>query len=139
LKEVGRVLKHDGCYVVSTPPKGGEAHAEENPYHLHAFDEAHFKYILLRHFDSVTVLGQHRLQSRAHQIAQRADLAGARRLTLARPLARWASRNLLRTPPTEESTLLDFVIDEQTTSATEFVAICRRPRKSARMNASPAS
>jgi SAM-dependent methyltransferase len=131
LKEAARVLKRDGTYLVSTPPKGSGAHPEENPYHLHAFNEPSFRYILLRHFDSVTLLGQHRLQSRAHHLAQRADLAGARRMRFARPLARWASRTLLRTPPTEESTLADFVIDDQTGSATEYVAVCRGPRKSA--------
>jgi SAM-dependent methyltransferase len=132
LTEVTRVLKQDGVYLVSTPPKEAGTHAEENPYHLHAFDEPSFRYILLRNFDSVTLLGQRRLQSRGHQLAQRADLAGARRLRVARPLARWASRTLLRTRPTEEATLADFVIDNQITSATEFVAICRSPRRFAR-------
>jgi hypothetical protein len=75
------------------------------------------------------MLGQRRVQSRAHHLAQKADLVGARRLRMARPLARWASRTLLRTHATEEATLLDFVIDEQTTSATEFVAVCRGPRR----------
>jgi SAM-dependent methyltransferase len=135
LREVIRVLKQDGSYLVSTPRKGVHARPEENPYHLHAFDEPAFRYILLRHFDSVTLLGQRRLQSRAYQLAQRADLAGARRLRLARPLARWASRTLLGTPPTEEATMLDFVIDDQMGAATEFVAICRLPRKSARVSA----
>jgi SAM-dependent methyltransferase len=129
LREVTRVLKQDGSYLVSTPPKGAGAGPEENPYHLHAFDEPSFRYILLRHFDSVTMLGQRRVQSRAHHLAQKADLVGARRLRMARPLARWASRTLLRTHATEEATLLDFVIDEQTTSATEFVAVCRGPRR----------
>lgn len=129
LREMTRVLKQDGSYLVSTPPKGVGTRPEENPYHLHAFDEPSFRYILLRHFKAVTLLGQRRLQSRAYRLTQKADLAGARRLRLARPLARWASRTLLRTPPTEEATLADFVIDDQTTSATEFVAICRGPRR----------
>jgi SAM-dependent methyltransferase len=127
LREVARVLTRDGDYIVSTPRKGIDARPEDNPHHLQAFDEPSFRDLLLRHFDSVTLLGQRRLQSRAHQLAQRADVTGVRRLRLFRPLARWVSRVVLRTPPTEEASMLDFAIDKRTDLADEFVAVCRRP------------
>jgi SAM-dependent methyltransferase len=127
VREVARVLLLDGVYLVSTPRKGASPDAHENPYHLHEFDLQSFEKALMQQFRDVTMLGQHRLQTASHRLAQRSDVLGIRRIGWVRPIARRLSRAVLRTSPVEESTLSDFVIDENTAIADELIAICRRP------------
>lgn len=124
--EVARVLRDDGVYLVSTPL---EAHVHENPFHLHEFDAHGLTALLGRHFGEVQLLGQRRVQTEAHQAAQRLDVLGLRRLRVLRPLARVVSRTVLRTAPAEEATLDDFVIDGAVDKAYEFVAVCGHPRR----------
>jgi hypothetical protein len=50
-----------------------------------------------------------------------------RKILWLRPFAKRLSRALFRTSPVEEATLNDFVIDENSAAADEFVAVCRVP------------
>jgi SAM-dependent methyltransferase len=127
VREVARVLRRDGVYVVSTPRKGAFPHADENPYHFHEFDLESFDQTLRRQFRDVTILGQSRVQTASHRLAQRSDILGLRKILWLRPFAKRLSRALFRTSPVEEATLSDFVIDENSAAADEFVAVCRVP------------
>jgi SAM-dependent methyltransferase len=127
IEEVARVLRADGVYVVSTPRKGAFPHADENPYHLHELDLDSFEAALMRQFRDVAVLGQRRVQTASHRLAQRSDVLGLRRIGWLRPLAKALSRSLFRTSPVDEATLSDFVIDRNAAVADEFVAVCRGP------------
>jgi SAM-dependent methyltransferase len=125
--EVARVLRADGVYLVSTPRMGSFPDAHENPYHLHEFDLASFEAKLKRGFRDISVLGQRRVQTASHRLAQRSDVLGVRRIGWLRPIAKVLSRAVFRTAPVDEATLNDFVIDQSTAIADEFLAICRGP------------
>jgi SAM-dependent methyltransferase len=125
LKEVVRVLKPDGVYLVSTPHPEANPHSEENPYHLHEFEPERFESILRARFADVTMLGQRRVQTVTHRTAQRLDVLGLRRSKLLRPLAKLISRSALGTAPVEEATLDDFAIEPFEDAALEYVAVCR--------------
>ena len=127
LCEVARVLKADGVYLVSTPHPDANPHGEENPYHLHEFAPEQFETMLTARFATVSMFGQHRLQSASHRAAQRLDVLGLRKSRALRPLARRISRWGLRTVPVDEATLEDFAIEPFDTGSTEYVAICQHP------------
>ena len=55
LKEIKRLLKDDGLFIISTPNK---KFSIPNPYHLHEFYLEEFRELLLRHFYEVDFLGQ---------------------------------------------------------------------------------
>lgn len=125
LKEVSRVLMSHGTYVMSTPQPGQGGHPSLNPHHLHEFSAEHLRNILRPHFRHVTLFGQRRLQSSAHRALQSADRMGLRKLSILRPIARFASR-ALRTAPTEDAEIKDFVIDKRgAESGSEYVVVCR--------------
>lgn len=129
LDEVVRVLKPEATYFVSTPHPNMHAHGEDNPFHLHEFEPERFEAMLRRRFTSVEMLGQRRVQTETHMKAQKLDALGLRRLALLRPLTKLVSRSILRTAPTEEATLDDFVIEPFAERASEYVAECMTPRK----------
>jgi O-antigen biosynthesis protein len=58
--EVRRVLRADGCFIVSTPDR--EVYSlpgtAPNPFHVHEFDRAEFLDLLHRHFRYVTLIRQ---------------------------------------------------------------------------------
>jgi SAM-dependent methyltransferase len=127
LIEVVTVLKPGGLYIVSTPHPDANPHGEENPFHLHEFDLRRFEAMLRARFRDVTLLGQRRVQTKAHRTAQRLDVFGLRRWGLFRPLAKRLSRWALGTAPVDEASLDDFAIDRFDGRATEYVAVCRDP------------
>ena len=57
LKEVNRVLKKDGTFILSTPNKIKFPNAN-NPYHISNFDCKEFMQILRNNFSKVTLYGQ---------------------------------------------------------------------------------
>jgi SAM-dependent methyltransferase len=122
LREVRRVLRPGGAFLVSTPRADETVERPENPFHAVELSRADFEALLRRHFDAVDVYGQRRLQTRRHRLLQRADVLGLRRrLTFLRPASR-----LLGTPPTAAVSSEGIVIDrEDLDRATELVAVCR--------------
>jgi SAM-dependent methyltransferase len=124
LGELARVLKSDGTLVISTPQVDRTTTSPTNPYHHVEFARADFEALLQRHFESVELFGQRRLQTRRHRLAQRLDVLGLRRRF---SFLRGASV-LLGTTPTADLTADDIVIErEGIEQASELVAVCARP------------
>lgn len=61
--EVRRILRPDGCFIVSTPERETYAHAGivTNPFHVREFTRREFEALLSRHFGHVTILLQRAL------------------------------------------------------------------------------
>ena len=126
LAELARVLRDDGVLVVSTPQVERTTTSPANPYHQIEFARTDFESLLRRHFETVELYGQRRLQTRRHRLAQRLDLLGLRRRL---PFLRRASI-LLGTTPTADLTADDVVIErEGIERASELVAVCTVPRR----------
>ena len=122
LAEVRRVLRADGVYLVSTPRAERTTETPDNPYHRVEYACAEFEELLGRHFGSVELYGQRRLQTRRHRAMQRLDVLGLRRrLGLLR-----RGSVLLGTAPTAALTSADLVIERDGLErASELVAVCR--------------
>jgi len=126
--ELARVLVDEGVLVISTPQVDRTTRSPANPYHRIEFARDDFEQLLQRHFESVELYGQRRLQSRLHRMAQRADVLGLRRRFA---LLRRASV-LLGTTPTTDLTAEDIVISrDEIDRATELVAVCATPARRA--------
>ena len=125
LREVRRVLRPTGTFVVSTPNVGETTDAPDNPFHRVEYSRADFTGLLSEHFGSVDLFGQRRLQTRRHRTLQRLDVVGLRRhLAFLRRAA-----PLVGTAPTEEVSLEGIVIERDGIErATELVAVCTHPR-----------
>jgi len=122
LMEFARVLRPGGTLVVSTPRARASTTRPDNPFHVQEWAPADFEVLLRTRFRTVELFGQRRKQTAAHRIAQRLDVLGLRRRV---PALRSASR-VLGTPPTEELTLSDIVIDRESLGkGSEIVAVCR--------------
>lgn len=126
LAEFARVLDVGGVLVVSTPQVERTTTTPANPYHRVEFARADFEALLRRHFGSVELYGQRRLQTRRHRVAQRLDvLALRRRFSFLR-----RASVLLGTTPTADVTADDIVIaQEGIDRATELVAVCAAPAR----------
>lgn len=124
LREVARVLRREGTYLVSTPRVDRTDHAPANPYHRVEYSRADFEQLLRRFFGEVRLLGQRRVETRRHRTLRRLDVLGLRRRSA---LLRRAS-SVTGTRATEHATLDDVVIDERDVDrATELYAVCTRP------------
>jgi ubiquinone/menaquinone biosynthesis C-methylase UbiE len=122
LTEFARVLVENGVLVVSTPQVQRTTTSPTNPYHHVEYSRADFELLLRRHFQTVDLYGQRRLQTRRHRLAQRLDVLGLRRRIA---LLRRASV-LLGTAATAELTADDIVIArEGIERASELIAVCR--------------
>lgn len=122
LAEFARVLADDGVLVISTPRVERTTTAPANPYHRVEFSRADFEALLRRHFQSVELYGQRRVQTARHRLAQRLDVIGLRRRF---SFLRRASV-VLGTTPTAELTADDILISrEDLDRASEIVAVCR--------------
>lgn len=56
LREVERVLKADGVFLVSTPNR--KVYGEKNPYHLKEFERAEFEELLKKYFPFCRIINQ---------------------------------------------------------------------------------
>jgi SAM-dependent methyltransferase len=122
LREMRRVLRPGGAYLVSTPQVARTTEAPENPFHHVELAREDFEALLRRHFEEVELYGQRRLQTARHRAVQRLDVLGLRkRLTILRPASR-----LLGTAPMAEVSLDGIAIERDgLEDATELVAVCR--------------
>jgi SAM-dependent methyltransferase len=125
LREIARVLRLEGVLLVSTPRADETTEQPDNPFHHVELSRADFERLLGRHFQSIELYGQRRLQTRRHRALLRLDVLGLRRRLPA--LARAAP--LVGSPATSAVTLDDIVIErEGIERASELVAVCTRPR-----------
>lgn len=125
LREVTRVLRPSGTFVVSTPSAPRTTDTPKNPYHRVEYARDDFRTLLSEHFGSVDLFGQRRLQTRRHRMLRRLDVLGLRRRL---PLLRRA-RRLVGTAPTEKVSLEGIVIERAAIElASELVAVCTEPR-----------
>lgn len=122
LREMRRVLRPGGTYLVSTPRATETTTAPANPHHLIELSRGDFEALLRRHFADVELYGQRRLQTRRHRLLQRLDVLGLRkRLTFLRPASR-----LLGTAPMAEVESEGIAISRDGLElATELIAVCR--------------
>jgi 2-polyprenyl-3-methyl-5-hydroxy-6-metoxy-1,4-benzoquinol methylase len=126
LREVARVLRPGGTYLVSTPRVDRTTETPANPFHRVEYARADFEALLGAHFGDVTLYGQRRTETRRHRILRRLDVLGLRRRSA---LLRRAS-SLTGTPATEHATLDDVVISaDDLDRATELYAVCTRPQR----------
>jgi SAM-dependent methyltransferase len=63
LRQVTRVLRPDGVFVVSTPQAARTTRSPENPFHEVEYSRDDFEQLLGRHFAGVELYGQRRLQT----------------------------------------------------------------------------
>lgn len=125
LREVVRVLRADGTYLLSTPRVDVTDEQPANPFHFVEYSRSDFEALLQRFFGRVELYGQRRVETRRHVIARKLDVLGLRRRFA---LARRASV-LTGTHPTTDVTLDDVVIDRANLEdASELFAVCSAPR-----------
>jgi SAM-dependent methyltransferase len=125
VREVARVLKREGVYVVSTPRVERTCATPENPFHEVEYAPEDFSALLRESFDRVALYGQRRLETRRHRVLRRLDVLGLRRRSA---LLRRAAV-VTGTAPTTDVTLDDVVIERDALDgASELVAVCRSPR-----------
>jgi SAM-dependent methyltransferase len=122
VREMRRVLRPGGVFLVSTPRAEETIEQPANPHHEVELSRADFEALLRRHFGEVDLYGQSRVQTRRHRLLQRADVLGLRkRLTFLRPASR-----LLGTPPMAEVASEGIAISaDGIERATELIAVCR--------------
>ena len=127
LHEVRRALRPSGTFLVSTPQAAETTNLPENPFHHFEYSRRDFERLLSRHFETVELYGQRRLQTARHRLLQRLDVLGLRRRL---PLLRRASAMVAGTASTEEVTLDEIVIERDgIEQARELVAVCTGPRR----------
>ena len=73
LKEVVRVLKKGGAYLVSTPCATQTTQSPENPFHIQEWSPSDFRKLLASYFDSVELFGQKRKESTLHRVLRKLD------------------------------------------------------------------
>lgn len=125
LREVTRVLRPSGTFLVSTPSVERTTDRPQNPFHQVEYARDDFVRLLSLHFESIDLFGQRRLETRRYRVLRRLDVLGLRRrlafLRRAGPL--------VGTAPTEAVALEGVVIGrDEIDRATELVAVCTRPR-----------
>jgi SAM-dependent methyltransferase len=121
LREIARVLRPAGTFLLSTPRADVTTHAPENPYHRVEFSADDFARLLRERFGGVELYGQRRLETKRHRLARRLDVLGLRRRSA---LLRRASV-VTGTPAMDAATLDDVEISRDgVRNATELFAVC---------------
>lgn len=130
LREVIRVLKANGLYVVSTPCVKETTLSPENPFHCREWSVFDFGRLLHKYFASVRLFGQKRRQTKLHRLLQKADMFNLRKRICFLELAKSLSYAVGTTPFTEMD-LHDFeIVESDFDHALWTIGVCSAPRKS---------
>lgn len=131
LREITRVLKPDGIYVVSTPQVPKTNPHPQNPYHTIEFSKVNFEALLKLYFGDVKLYGQRRKQSEIHYwITLFLNLTGLRKRLPRLGKIRDSINKTLQTQTFDNMALEDILITvEKIERASEIVAVCKIPKK----------
>ena len=131
LREITRVLRPDGTYIVSTPQVPHTNPHPENPYHTIEFSRANFEALLKLYFEEVEFYGQQRRQSKIHYWITNFLAKTGLRQRLPRLMSLRNSVNkALKTSTFDDMSMDDIIITKENIErASEIVAVCRCPRK----------
>ena len=127
LRQVVRMLRDDGVFIVSTPRVDVTTESPDNPFHCVEYSLADFDALLRPYFRDVELFGERRLQTRRHRALQRLDVLGLRRHAgFLRPLGKLATG----TEATQDVSLDGLAIErEDVDTADVLVAVCAGPRR----------
>lgn len=130
LREILRLLKPTGVYIVSTPQVAKTDRNPENPYHYVEFCRTDFETLLKQYFGEVEIYGQRRHQSELHYwLIKIADFTGIRKYWGKLHKLRQSANKVLQTTTFESMSLDDILISkEKIERASEMVAVCRNPK-----------
>lgn len=129
LREIARVMKPDGLYIVSTPQVKKTTHRPANPFHTIEFSKADFEALLRKRFYDLEFYGQRRIQSPVHAVLQKLDFLNLRSKIVPKAIVKQAAK-ALGTTPIDEIGFDDLVISKENLSkAAEFLVICRAPKR----------
>lgn len=127
LKEVMRVMRPEGIYLVSTPAAKISTHTPPNPHHVQEWSPKDFEALLREHFGTVDIYSQHEIKQAVTAAIKNADRLNLR-LLIPKPIRLVIARALgLRTMydvRAEHLAITPGIHPE----ATEIVAVCREPR-----------
>lgn len=123
LREVSRVLRPNGIYIVSTPKVRRTTMRPRNPHHAIEYCDKDFLLLLRQYFPQVELYGQSRVQSQLHIWLQRLDFFHLRRWIP--KSVRYGVVQAAGSVPYEEMSLSDQKIDKNMTHAHDMIAVCK--------------
>jgi 2-polyprenyl-3-methyl-5-hydroxy-6-metoxy-1,4-benzoquinol methylase len=88
LKEIKRVLKPSGLFIVSTPMVSESNINPENPFHNQEWNPTDFQHLLTQYFGDVKVFSQSRRQTKVSKWVKRVDLLDLRRRFIPKVIVR---------------------------------------------------
>lgn len=128
LRNVARILKPEGVFVVSTPLASSDGRSPENPHHHQEWDSKEFQKMLEAYFSKVEIWYQTRKQTWLHGFLKNLDVFHLRSFLILRPMTRLAGR-FTRTVPFFDLRLEDLEIQSTySRDALSQIGVCRGVR-----------
>ena len=124
LKEIVRVMRPGGIYIVSTPLVKQTTRKPQNPHHHIEYSRPDFEKLLAEYFPQIEMFGQSRIQSSLHAWLQRIDFLQLRRFIPT--TLRHATVAATGTTPFEQMALSDLRISKDFRNAHDMIAVCRK-------------
>jgi SAM-dependent methyltransferase len=124
LREMRRVLRPSGVYLVSTPAAPQTTRTPANPFHFVEFSPSDFANVLSPHFRQVELFTQRRRESALARLLKRLDVWRLRArlpLALARTVARGAGHRTTADLEMDDVEIAPGIL----AGGTETLAVCR--------------
>ncbi|MBN1913037.1 MAG: class I SAM-dependent methyltransferase [Candidatus Omnitrophica bacterium] len=123
LKEVKRVIKKTGVFIVSTPHARKTTYKPSNPFHKFELSYTDFESFLKKYFARVEIFGERRKQSNFHYYLQKLDIFHFRAMLPG--ILRKKVCNAVGTRSWDEADNSDIIIDKKMMPrSTELIAVC---------------